>query len=119
MGKKRGLLLEQDMFGHKVMLNFNRSDDFHDTYYTALMSVFIRIAIGIYVFITIKKMALKEGDINSSSIIPVKISEMGPIDYTTSGLKIFNVIEKQGGRPDDGGLVLNNKNLTQYLSIQY
>ena len=35
MGKKRGLLLEQDMFGHKVMLNFNRSDDFHATYYTA------------------------------------------------------------------------------------
>lgn len=94
MGKKRGMLLEQDMFGHNVMLNFNRAGDNHATYYTALMSVIIRLAIGFYVLVTVKKMVYKEGDINSSNILPVKINDMGPIDYMGSGLKIFNVIEK-------------------------
>jgi uncharacterized membrane protein len=103
MGKKnQGALLNQDMFGYNVELNFNRQGDFHSTYYTAIMTVFIRIAIAIYVIITVKKMVLKESDINQSSIIPVKINDMGAIDYMGSGLKIFNVIEKQGGRPDTG-----------------
>jgi hypothetical protein len=109
------------MFGHTVGLNFNRQDDFHSTYFTSIMTVFIRIAIGIYVFITVKKMVLKESDQNSSSIIPVKIADMGPISYMDSGLKIFNVIEKQGGRPDTGvsNLVLGSPELKNLISIRY
>lgn len=81
MGKKRGLLLDQDMFGHTVRLNFNKKDDFHATYYTATMSVFIRLMILFYVVITVKKMVLKESDLNSTNIIPIKLQDAGPIDY--------------------------------------
>jgi hypothetical protein len=84
------------------------------------MSVFIRLAIAFYVVITVKKMVLKESDLNSSSVIPIKLEEMGPIDYMTSGMKLFHVIEKQGGKPAEGAsLVIGANNLTKYLTIGF
>jgi len=119
MGKKRGVLLDQDMFGHTVGLNFNRQGDFHSTYYTSIMTVLIRLAIAFYVIITVKKLVLKESDQNSSSTIPVKIKDMGPTDYMESGLKLFNVIDRQRGKPEDGksSLVLNSDELRYFLNI--
>jgi len=120
MGKSRGCLLEQDMFGHTVKLNFNRAGDFHATYYTSIMSVFIRLAIAFYVYVTVKKMVLKESDLNSSSVIPIKLEDVGAIDYMTSGMKLFHVIEKQGGKPIEGeSLVLGANNLTKYVQIGF
>jgi hypothetical protein len=77
-----------------LKLNFNRAGDFHPTHYTAIVSLFIRLAIGFYVYVTVKKLVYKEGDLNSSSVLPVSLKELGPIDYMSSGLKIFHVVEK-------------------------
>ena len=74
MGKNKGILLQQDMFGHKLELNFNKAGDQHNTLYTALMSVLIRLAIGFYVVIMMMKLFLKTGDSNFSSINPVKLN---------------------------------------------
>jgi hypothetical protein len=101
------------MFGHEVRLNFNKKEDFHATHYTSIMSLFIRLAIGFYVFVTVKKMVLRESDMNSTSILPIKLGEVGPIDYMSSGMKIFHVLGKQGGKPEEGSsLVLGNTNFT-------
>ena len=119
MGKKT-MLLEQDMFGHTLRLNFNKKGDDHATVYTSIMSLIIRAAIGFYVVIMVMKLVLKTGDDNFSSVNPVRLQDIGPIDYMESGLKIFHVIEKQGGRPEEGqSLQLGNRNLTQFLKIEY
>lgn len=108
------------MFGHSVRLNFNKKEDFHATYYTSIMSLFIRFLITIYVVITVKKMVLKESDLNSTSILPIKLIDEGPVDYLTSGMKLFHVISKQGGRPGEGNsLEIGNQNLTKFLTISY
>lgn len=90
------------MFGHTVKLNFNKKGDFHATYYTAIMSVFIRLVIAFYVVITIKKMILNEADNNTSSVLPVKLKDFGGIDYLESDMKLFHVLNKQGGKPVEG-----------------
>ena len=120
MGRSRGCLLEQDMFGHTVKLNFNKKGDFHATYYTAIMSVLIRLAIACYGGITVKKMVLRESDLNSSSTLPSKLNDVGPIDYMDSGIKIFYVLSKQAGKPEEGSsLVIGAKNLTKYVNINF
>ena len=108
------------MFGHSVRLNFNKKEDFHATYYTSIMSLFIRLAIAIYVFITVKKMVLKESDMNQTSVLPIKLIDTGPVDYLSSGMKIFHVLNKQGGRPVDGAkLTLGEGDLQKYLEVSF
>jgi hypothetical protein len=58
------------------------------------MTVLIRIAIGIYVIITVSKLVLKSGDSNFSSTNPIELDKIDGIDFLDSNLKIFHVIEK-------------------------
>jgi hypothetical protein len=65
MGKYKKAIAEHDMFGHIIQLNFNKEGDSHKTVIGGSFSIFIKIAMFIYVFMNFKKMILKEDDSNS------------------------------------------------------
>ena len=55
-----------DMFGHTVHINFNKQGDTHNTTTGGFFSLFIKLAMTIYVFLNFKKLILSEGDSLSS-----------------------------------------------------
>ena len=49
-------VLDHDLFGHRIALNFNRGGDTHRTIVGGFFSIFIKIALTFYVFIKVVKL---------------------------------------------------------------
>jgi len=55
-------LKEQDLFGHSIALNFKGGGDTHATTIGGFFSVFIKLAITLYITINFLKLILYDGD---------------------------------------------------------
>ena len=55
-------LKDHDMYGHSVTLNFDKKGDTHNTFFGGFFSIWVKIAIFIYVALNVKKLVLSEGD---------------------------------------------------------
>lgn len=79
MGRFSDKLKSNDMFGHTICLNFNKEGDAHKTAIGGFMSVFIRIAMAIYVYINFKKMIFNESDSNGTQSNTLDLEKHGEI----------------------------------------
>ena len=66
MGKYKRSFKNNDMFAHVINLNFNKNGNNHGSVIGAMFSVLIKLILGCYVFLILKKMLLNEGDTNFS-----------------------------------------------------
>ena len=55
-------ILSQDYFGHSVQLNFNKRGSEHATIGGGLVSLGVKIIMGVYIYILIKRMINYEDD---------------------------------------------------------
>ena len=62
--KFRNFIKTHDMFGHTVVLNFDKKGDTHTTFVGGLFTIIIRIIISVYVFLKFKTLILSEDDNN-------------------------------------------------------
>ena len=68
---------ELDMFGHTVQLNFNKNGDSHKTIIGGIFSVFIKMLLGLYVYLLFKRMFLNEADSNYTRINVMNLDSFG------------------------------------------
>ena len=68
-----------DMFGHTINLNFNQEGDTHRTIYGGCISLFIRLAMAIYVFWNVSKMIHHLDDSNLTEVSSINLDEFGEI----------------------------------------
>ena len=54
--------IQQDLFGHVITFNFNKQGDSHKTILGAIVSIFIKIIMTVYVIYNVKKMLLYQDD---------------------------------------------------------
>ena len=77
MKKFNDKLRSNDMFGHTINLNFNKEGDSHQTALGGFFSIFIRIAMFIYVVMNIKKMLFHEDDSNFTEVNTLNLDAYG------------------------------------------
>jgi hypothetical protein len=87
MGKYSGLknsIRDHDMFGHVINLNFNRSGPSHNTTIGGCTSIFIKLAMIVYIFLNFKKLILKEDDSINLQFTTMNLDDMEPAEYADS-----------------------------------
>lgn len=86
-----------DMFGHTIQLNFNKNGDSHKTFVGGVFSMFIKMLLGLYVFLLFKRMFLNEADSNYTRINVLNLDEFGSHSLNETYMTVFYVLKKQLG----------------------
>ena len=102
------------MFGHTINLNFNKEGDSHQTLIGGFFSIFIRLAMFIYVFMNFKKMILHEDDSTFTEVNTIDLEEYGEKPFSETEMNMFHVIRKQ----KTGALFLNEET-ARHIDIKY
>ena len=96
MKQVKGKLKEHDLFGHSIALNFKGEGDTHATVIGGFFSVFIKIAITLYVAMNFLKMIFYEGDSINLSIKKVDLKTAGEFKYDGSHAFLFWSLRDSG-----------------------
>ena len=102
------------MFGHTINLNFNKEGDSHQTLIGGFSSIFIRLAMAVYVVMNFKKMLLNEDDSNFTEVNSLNLDEYGAKPFNETEMMMFHVIRKQ----KTGQLFLTEE-LKRFIDIRY
>ena len=84
----------KDMFGHTICLNFNKQGDTHQTFIGGFFSMIIKLAMGTYIFLNLKKLWLYEADSLNLEITKLDLDEMDALAYKESKMFVFHVLRK-------------------------
>ena len=111
------------MFGHVINLNFNRQGPSHNTVIGGCFSMLIKLAMGIYVFLNLKKLILKEDDRIGLQYNSVDLDKMEPVQYADTDFITFWTIYKSYDKGSP--IFLNsfdpdyNRTVSSMIKIQY
>ena len=75
--KIKTALKNQDLFGHVINLNFNQKGDSHKTTIGGVASIFVKLIMAIYVFLSFEKLIFKLDDKNSTDYGLLDLVELG------------------------------------------
>jgi len=79
--KLRKIIESQDLFGHVIHLNFNRSGISHQNLIGGITSALIKTWMFYFVYYNFKKMLLHEDDKQYNDSILLNLKEHGIVDY--------------------------------------
>ena len=82
------------MFGHQIVLNFNKNGDSHTTFIGGVFSIIVKIVMGIYVYMQFMKLFNMEDAAVETKIASLKLDELPEIDYEDAKSTIFWVMRK-------------------------
>jgi len=68
------------MFGYSIPLNFNKEGDQHTTAIGGCLSVFLKIAIGFYIYLMFSKMTSYGDDDTSQSSKKLDLGAVGGVE---------------------------------------
>ena len=102
------------MFGHTIQLNFNKQGDSHQTAIGGFFSIFIRVAMLVYVAYNFAKMIFYQDDSNFTEAIPLNLDEFGDKNYNETDMFMYHVISKQ-----KTGRVKLNDETYRHIDINY
>lgn len=83
------------MFGHTINLNFDQQGSAHKTIVGGVISIFLKVFLGILLILNIVKMYKRDSNNNSTLYELVKLSEIGVVSFNETKLFPFHVIRKQ------------------------
>ena len=83
-----------DMFGHTINLNFNKNGDSHKTLIGGFFSLFIKMLLGVYVYLLFKRMFLYEADSNYTRINVLDLETFGKQMLNKMDMTVFHVFKK-------------------------
>ena len=103
-----------DMFGHVITMNFNEQGNSHQTVLGGVMSILIKTALGIYVYLNLIKLIYNKSDETSTMGGLIDPDNIEPVLYNTTNLRIFYPIRKQ---LENGAQLLMDDELSTYIEI--
>lgn len=109
---------ENDLFGHVVNLNFDKSGSHHKTLYGGLYSIFIRIFLAYYLYLNLSKIYTHKDDNNVTTSGMLDVDALGDVDLDHSSMKVFIVIKKLQYK-DQNDVIRYGQGLENYLEIVY
>ena len=68
---------DHDMYGYSIPLNFNKQGDVHTTFFGGCMSVLVKIVIGLYIYLKVRKMIDYNDDAISGASVKLDLSKAG------------------------------------------
>ena len=74
-------LKEHDLFGHQIALNFNRGGDSHTTVIGGFISIFIKIALLMYVALNVIKLVTFDDDKINLTVTKLDLDKEGSLEY--------------------------------------
>jgi hypothetical protein len=77
--KIKSIIRDQDMFGYKIELNFNKKGSTHKTLCGGLVSILVLTIMLIYVYSNVRKLYMEEDDTLKSIIKDLDHSKMEPV----------------------------------------
>ena len=83
-----------DMFGHSIVLNFERKGDTHKTKTGGCLSILCKLFLSYYVVSMFIKMIFKQDDQTLTNIGSQDLVETGEVSYTDLDMTIMHVIRK-------------------------
>ena len=98
MSKQKAMMQgvkKYDMFGHVITMNFNEQGNSHQTVLGGFMSILIKTALGIYVYLNLIKLIYNKGDETSTQGGILAPDDIDPIRYNETDLYLFYPIRKQ------------------------
>ena len=114
MNSFKSKMRSNDMFGHTINLNFNKEGDSHQTLIGGFFSIFIRIAMTIYVLMNFKKMLWYEDDSTFTEVNTLDLDQFGEKAFNETELLMFHVVRKQ-----KSGALFLNENTERHIDIKY
>jgi hypothetical protein len=110
-------LTDQDYFGHVVNMNFDNKGDTHKTLVGGIISCFLKILLGIYIFMLFRKWYLKLNNTQFTEIGLVDLEEADDVPYDPSFLNmmLFYSVKKQRTGP----LFLDDQSIYEYIDIYF
>lgn len=92
----RETILNQDMFGHQVSINFNRKGDRFNTFSGGILSIMVNLILAIYLFIIVKIMIKREND--TVIVVPevTNFDEIGDLSFERAAIMpVFAIRESR------------------------
>lgn len=92
------IITNSDYFGHKADLNYSAKGSKHSTLYGLVLSWLIRAFMLIYTIFLIKKLVMREGNINRITPThenPMDQSVDGAVNFNETDLFVFYKLLKQ------------------------
>ena len=80
------------MFGHQIVLNFNKNGDSHTTFIGGFFSIIVKVVMGIYVYMNFMKLFMMEDAQVETKIFSLKLDEHPEVDYEDAKSTIFWVM---------------------------
>ena len=108
-----------------MALNFNKAGDTHTTVIGGFFSIFIKLAMTVYIIINLVKLITYNGDTISTTFLKQNLDEAGPIVYDASNLLVFWCLTDTRGTEsplmiDDPKFFPNEaKKEKPFLSVEY
>jgi len=115
MDRFKEKIKDMDMFGHTINLNFNKEGDTHNTLLGGCFSFLIRITMGIYIFVNVRKMIFFEDNANFTEVSALNLDDEGVVDYTDTAFLLYQVIKKQS----DGSILDLSDEVLRHIDIHY
>jgi hypothetical protein len=115
--KFRKLIESQDLFGHVIHLNFDRSGIAHQNLIGGIISSIIKTWMAYFVYYNFKKMLLHEDTKTYNDLHLVDLKELGIVDYNKTDQFIFFTLMKQ--LENWRGVYLNETDLANYIEVGF
>jgi hypothetical protein len=76
------------MFGHQIGFNFEGLET-HNTAFGGCCSIFIKLAITVYVFLNVKKLLFAEDDTIVTQVFYMEMADEPPISHRETDVLVF------------------------------
>ena len=94
MPKFKTWVRDHDMFGHQIVLNFNKNGDSHTTFIGGFFSIIVKVVMGVYVYMNLMKLFNLEDAAIETKIHSLHLDAHPEIDYEEAKSTIFWVMRK-------------------------
>ena len=117
-------LKDHDLFGHAVVLNFNRGGDTHKTIIGGFFSLFVKLGMLFYIMLNVMKLVTFDDDKINLTVKKLDLDEEGALDYNGSHQLFFwSLKNTQGGNSpiflDNEYLKPSDKSIKPYINVGF
>ena len=109
------LIKEQDLFGHQVSLNFDGKGEQHKTLIGGLVSILVKVFLGLYVYLRVKQLIFKEDSNTVVDEIFEKTNMTELVPFSSLKMTPFFFFYKQLG----GSVDIESDEFKRYLDVYF
>ena len=88
----RNKIKDNDLFGHKIELIFNKKGSEHKTFVGGVVSLFVKLLMVGYISLLIKKLVKHEDDSNETVMSLADLNELGEVKLSETNTEMVILI---------------------------